>query len=184
IVSGFRVEFGELRIVEDTEIVKLLFNRRRDAGQLLEIVRNATRPGQLLETKVTGCRGRRYGLGNDRLLGRADINAHLTLGTRNSVDCSLRHEIAVERHRATCIVIAWHDKSDTGRIAISVHDGGNWNIEPLRFLDGDVFLVRVNYEQKIGYATHVLDATERTIKLVPLALHGETLFLGVARSLT
>src|SRR6185437_3524972 len=125
IVSGFRVELGELRIVEDTEIVQLLFNRWRDAGQLLEIIRTATRPGQLLEAKITGCRCRRYRLGNDRLLGRADINAHLTLSTGNSVDCSLRHEIAVERHRATCIVIAWHHVSDAGRIAIGVDDGGD-----------------------------------------------------------
>src|SRR5215813_14526204 len=184
IVGGLRVEFGDLRIVENAQIVELLFDRRRNAGQFLEIVSNAAWPGQLLEAEVAGCWRCWHGLGNDRPLGRTNVHAHFTLRAGNSVNGGLGNKIAVQRHRATGVVIARHDKSDASRIAIGVNDGGDRNIKPLRLFDGDVFLVGVDNEQEVGYATHDLDATERTIELVPLALHGETLFLGVARRFT
>src|SRR5215475_6575978 len=40
IVGCLRVEFCDLRKVENAEIVELLFNRWRNAGQFLEIVGN------------------------------------------------------------------------------------------------------------------------------------------------
>ena len=61
--------------------------------------------------------------------------------------------------------------------------GGDRNVEPPRLLDGDVFLVGVDHEQQVGHAAHVLDAAERAVELVALALHGEALFLGVAAGL-
>ena len=51
-MGGLLVELGDLRIVEDAEIVELLLDRRRNAGQLLEIVGDAARPGQLLEAEI------------------------------------------------------------------------------------------------------------------------------------
>src|SRR5215813_10308650 len=60
IVGCLRVEFGDLRIVENAEIVELLFNRWRNAGQFLEIVGNAARPRQLLEAEMASCRRCRH----------------------------------------------------------------------------------------------------------------------------
>src|SRR2546421_12810073 len=37
IVGGFRSEFGNLPIMEDAEIVEFFLDRRRNAGQFLEI---------------------------------------------------------------------------------------------------------------------------------------------------
>src|SRR5436190_23562934 len=49
LVRGVVVEFGELPVVEDAEIVELLLDRTRHAGELLEIVGGATRTCQTLE---------------------------------------------------------------------------------------------------------------------------------------
>ena len=119
--------------------------------------------------------------GDHRLFCRADIDTHLALRARDSIDRSFRNEVAIERYRAARIVIPRNDISDAGRIAVGVDDGGHWNIEALSLLDRNVFLVGVDHEQKIGDAAHVLDAAERAIELVALALHRQALFLGVAR---
>src|SRR3954470_6504188 len=50
LVRGVVIEFGELPVVEDAEIVELLLDRPRHAGELLEIVGRATRTCQALET--------------------------------------------------------------------------------------------------------------------------------------
>src|SRR5512143_1539511 len=96
VVSSLLVELGDLRVVENAEIVELLLDCRRNAGQFLEIVGDAAGARQLLEAEIGG--GRRHGdlLRDDRLFGGADVNAHLTLRARNSVDCRFRNEIAVE----------------------------------------------------------------------------------------
>src|SRR5665213_1961577 len=60
VVRGLLVELGNLRVVEDAEIVELLFDRRRYAGQLLEVVGNAARTGQLLEAEIAGGRNHRH----------------------------------------------------------------------------------------------------------------------------
>src|SRR4029078_9263811 len=52
IVSGVGTEFGDLRIVEDADVVQLLLNRRRHTGELLQIVRDAARTGQRLEAET------------------------------------------------------------------------------------------------------------------------------------
>src|SRR4029078_11810701 len=93
-----------------------------------------------------------------------------------------RNEMAKEQSPGARVVIPRNDISDACRVAIGIDDGGHWNIEALSLLDRNVFLVGVDHEQKCGNAAHVLDATERSIELVALALHRQALFLGVARS--
>ena len=51
-MSRFSAELGDLRVVEDAEVVELLLDRRRHAGKLLEIVGNAARTGQRLGIPV------------------------------------------------------------------------------------------------------------------------------------
>src|SRR5260221_1268740 len=46
----------DLPVVEDTEVIELLLDRRRDMVQLLEIVGDAARSGQHLVTGTFGCR--------------------------------------------------------------------------------------------------------------------------------
>src|SRR3954449_3574065 len=80
LVRGVVVEFGELPVVEDAEIVELLLDRPRHAGELLEVVGSATRTGQTLE--ADGLRSRRDFL-THRLGRSADIDAVVTLGARD-----------------------------------------------------------------------------------------------------
>ena len=91
--------------MEDAEIVELLLDRRRNAGQLLEIVGNAARTRRAARSRV-GERRRVGSVSDDRLLGGADVDARLALRARNAVDRRLRDEIAVERDRAAGVVIA------------------------------------------------------------------------------
>ena len=90
----------------------------------------------------------------------------------------LGDQIAIERHRAAGVVIAGNGVGDAVRIGVGIEDGRDRNIEPARFLDGDGFLVGVDHEQQVGHAAHVLDAAERALQLVALALHGQAFFLG------
>src|SRR5262245_44199964 len=183
IMGGLSVELGNLRIMKYAEVVKLLFNRRRNTWQLFEVVSNPARPGQLLEPKIADGRGSRDLLYDDGLFCSADINAHFALGPRNSVDRRLRNEIAVERDSSARIVVAGHNVSNAGRIAIGIDDRRDRNIEPLRLLDCDVFLIGIDHEQEIRHTAHVLDPAERAIELVALSLHGKTLFLRITRRL-
>ncbi len=94
----------------------------------------------------------------------------LALRARDAVDRGLGDQIAVERDRAAGVVIARHHEGDAVGIAVGVDDGGDRNVEPPRLLDRDVFLVGVDHEQQVGQAAHVLDAAERAVELVALAL--------------
>src|ERR1700688_4047662 len=49
LVRGVVIELGELPVVEDAEIVELLLDRTRYAGELLEVVGSAARASQTLE---------------------------------------------------------------------------------------------------------------------------------------
>src|SRR5450432_2087944 len=51
LVGGVVIEFGELPVMEDAEIVQLLLDRPRHAGELLEVVGGAARPRQTLEAR-------------------------------------------------------------------------------------------------------------------------------------
>src|ERR1700712_3573715 len=80
---GVVIEFGQLPVVEDAEIVELLLDRTRHAGELLEIVGGAARAGQTLESGRLRC-GRNFLL--DRLGEGAGIDPGFALGARNAVD--------------------------------------------------------------------------------------------------
>src|ERR1700676_774354 len=51
LVCGVVIEFSQLPIVEDAEIVELLLDRAGHAGELLEVVGAAARPGKTLEAR-------------------------------------------------------------------------------------------------------------------------------------
>src|SRR4051794_41652143 len=48
-VRGIVIEFGELPVMEDAEIVELLLDRAGHAGELLEVVGSTSRAGEALE---------------------------------------------------------------------------------------------------------------------------------------
>ncbi len=97
--------------------------------------------------------------------------------------CCARDQIAIERQRAGGVVIAGDRIGDALRVAVGVDDGRDRNAETLGFLDRDIFFVGVDDEQEIRNAAHVLDATERAVELVALALHRQALFFGIAAGL-
>src|SRR6202790_4360160 len=71
LVRGVVIEFGELPVVEDAEVVELLLDRAGHAGELFEIVGSPPRPGQTLEAR----RLRRYlNFFADRMSGSADVD--------------------------------------------------------------------------------------------------------------
>jgi len=87
------------------------------------------------------------------------------LRARDAVDRGLGHEIAIERDRAAGVVIARDREYDAVGIGVGVDDRRDRNIEALRLLDRDVFLVGVNHEDEVGYAAHVANAAERALEL-------------------
>ena len=120
VVGGVGAELGDLRIVEDAEVVELLLDRGRHAGELLEIVGDAARTGQRLEAETLFLRLRQ--ILDDRLLGGAQIDAHAALRARNAVDRGARDQIAIERDGAAGVVIAGNHEGDAVGIAVGVDD--------------------------------------------------------------
>src|SRR5215470_2638321 len=179
-VGRVATEPRDLPVVEDTEIVELLLDRGRDVVELLEVVGH---PAGARQHLVAGAfRGRRQ-LFRDRLGRGAGVDAHFSLRARDAVDCGFGHQVAVQRDGAAGVVIAGHHEGDAIGIAIGVDDGGHRQTEAPRLLDRDVLLVGIDHEQEVGQAAHVLDAAERAIELVALALQREPLLLGVALGL-
>src|ERR1700751_6460397 len=70
------IELGELPVVEDAEVVELLLDRARHAGELLEVVGGAARTGEALEAG----RRSRCELFLRWLDGGADVDPGLALG--------------------------------------------------------------------------------------------------------
>src|ERR1700733_2919988 len=97
------IEFGQLPVMEDTEIVELLLDRAGHAGELLEIVRRTARTRQALEAGRLRRRG--GSLLDDRTGRSADVNAGIALRPRNAVDRSARHQIAIQRDRTAGVVV-------------------------------------------------------------------------------
>src|ERR1700677_354820 len=176
LVRGVVIEFGELPVMEDAEVVELLLDRAGHAGELLEIVGRAPRPGETLEARGLRCCRNFLADGMSRC---ADVDAGIALRTRDAVDDGPGDQIAIQRDGAAGVVIARHDIGDALGIRIGVDDRGDRNVEPLGFLNRDVFLVGVDHENQVGQTAHVLDAAERPIELVALALQGQPLFLGI-----
>src|SRR5690606_8179054 len=92
------IKIGNLPVMENASIVQPLLELRRNAADQLEVVGLATRRLDALE----GCRQ----LFGRRRLGLAEVHAGRSLGTLDAVDGRARGQIAVERHRATRIVVA------------------------------------------------------------------------------
>src|SRR5579871_786812 len=169
LVRGVVAELGELPVMENAEVVELLLDGAGHSGELLEIVGRTTRTRQALETRSL-LRERQFlarGMG-----GGSDVDPHLALGAGNAVDRRTRDEVAIKRNGAASIVVTGHDVGDALWIGVGVDDRGNRNVEPLRFGDRNVFLVGVDHKDHVRQAAHVLDATERTVELVALALQG------------
>ena len=80
-----------------------------------------------------------------------------------------RYQIAIERDRAGRVVIARDRVGDAVGIGVRVQDRDHRNAELAGFLDGELFLVRVDHEQHVRQAAHFLDAAQRTLELVALA---------------
>src|SRR5690349_5290986 len=100
--------------MEDAEIVELLLDGTRDARKLLEVVGGAARTREALEAGRLLRRRRNFLLGR---MGRcADIDAGVTLRTRDSVDRGARDEVTVERDGAAGVVVARHHIGDTLRV--------------------------------------------------------------------
>src|SRR5690349_2168747 len=115
LVRGVVIEFGELPVVEDAEVVELLLDRTRHAGELLEVVGGAARTCQTLEALLM----RRSGdFLAGRVGGRTDIDAGIALRAGNAVDCRAGDQIAIQRNGAAGIVIARHDIGDALGIGI------------------------------------------------------------------
>src|SRR6187200_2143656 len=72
LVGGGGLEVCDLPIMEDAEIVELLFDRRRDPDKLLQVVGDAARAGQRLELALVLRK-----LFHDRLRRRAGIDSAL-----------------------------------------------------------------------------------------------------------
>src|ERR1700682_3048185 len=102
LVGGVVIEFGELPIMEDAEVVELLLDCTGHAGELLEIIGSTTWAGQALE--ADGLRRSRNFLA-DGMRGRPDIHTRIALRARNAVDHGARDQIAIQRDGAAGVVI-------------------------------------------------------------------------------
>src|SRR6202158_5828128 len=98
LVGGVVIEFGQLPVVEDAEIVELLLDRAGHAGELLEIVCRTPRPRKTLGDRSLR---RHRNLLTDGMRGRADIDSGVALRTRDAIDDSAGDQIAVQRDGAT-----------------------------------------------------------------------------------
>jgi hypothetical protein len=65
-------------------------------------------------------------------------------------------------------------------VSIPISPCGHRDVQTPGLLDGDVLFVGIDHEQEVGQPAHVLDAAERPVELVALALQREALLLGVA----
>src|SRR5665647_2547943 len=131
LVGGVVIEFGELPVVEDAEVVELLLDRAGHAGELLEIVGRTARTGETLEARRLRCRGNFLA---DRLHRSTDIHARIALRTRDAVDHGAGEQVAIQRDGAASVVIAGNHIGDALGIGIGVDDRGDRNVEPLRLL--------------------------------------------------
>src|SRR6476469_5894943 len=78
LVRGVVIEFGELPVVEDAEVVELLLDRTRHAGELLEVVGGAARACQTLEAgRLRSC----WNFLARRLRRGADVDPGIALRT-------------------------------------------------------------------------------------------------------
>ena len=132
------------------------------------------------------CRGRggllrlallRQGLGC-RLLGFSGVGAAGGDLGLDAVEHRVGDERAVEVDRPDGIIVARNRVVDPDRIGVRINDGDHRNVQFPGFRDGQVLLVRVEHEDHVRQAAHVLDAAKRPFELVQFPLQAERLALG------
>ena len=72
---------------------------------------------------------------------------------------------ANSRIDAQRIVVAGNGEVDFFRVAVGVDDADDRNLQLARFVDRDLFLARVDDEQRVGQPAHVADAFEVLLQL-------------------
>src|SRR6266568_6651452 len=99
---------------------------------------------------------------------------------RAPLDAGLRHLAGEEPDRADRVVVARDDEVDPLGIAVRVDHRDDRDAEPVRLVDGDVLLLRVDHEDRGGQPGHLLDAAEVLLELLALALERGDLLLREA----
>src|SRR5262249_30834107 len=145
---------------------------RNNAGPLVRAGDRRTRLASELH------RRRSYGLFTRRRTGRARAPPAIVAALRRALVGLCRFADAAARDhrfgdlrreqpdRAQRIVVAGNHEVDFVGIAIGVDDPDDRNLELARFVDGDLFLARVDDEDRVGQPRHVADPFE---VLLPLA---------------
>src|SRR3954447_1216670 len=180
-----RLHGRELPIMVDAGVVELLLELRPDPVELGQVVGRAARRGEQLEVLGLLIRGRARHLGQlleDRRLRSPDVDAAAALTARDAVDRGTGHEVAVERDRAPGVVVRRHREIDAIGIAIGVDDRSDRDVQAPGLLDRQLLLIRVDHEEEVRGAAHVLDAAERLFELLLLAGEHQALLLGQARA--
>src|SRR5437016_11365348 len=93
LVRGVVIEFGQLPVMEDAEVVELLLDRAGHSGELLEIVCGAARPRKTLEA---GGRRRHRSFLAGRLYGGTDVDSGFALRARNAINGRAGDQIAIQ----------------------------------------------------------------------------------------
>ena len=154
--------------MEHADAIQLLFQTRIDPRDQLEVIGFAAWCLDAFE------------LGGGRDLGEflelwsfssANVDACGTLAAANTVDCGPRDQITIQGDCTARVVVARDRIIDAVGITIGVDDGNDRNPKLLGFGHRNRFLVRVDHEQHVGCAAHVLDPAQRLVQL--LSLTGE-----------
>src|SRR5262249_5113383 len=95
-IGGGRAQSGTFPEVENAEVIELLLDCRRDAMQLLEVIRNAAGARQTLEPEPTISLLRRNVL-DYRRFSRADVDPHFALRARDPIDRGFGDQVAIQR---------------------------------------------------------------------------------------
>src|ERR1700730_2412721 len=132
--------------VVDAYVVETLLELDIDARQPLQVVWLAARSVDALER---GPFGQTRQIFRRRLFRPAEVDALLELAALDAVDGGAGDEVAVERDRATGIVVTGHDEIDAVGITIGVDHGDDRNAKLLGLGNGNLLLVGVDHEQEV-----------------------------------
>src|SRR6185437_7418577 len=114
----------------------------------------------------------------DELLAR--LRHHLGHDLAAALEDRVRHAAGVEPDGARRIVVAGDHVVDAVERVVGVDDAHDRDAERARLGDRDLVEAHVDHEQRIGNAAHVLDATQRALELLALAVEMQLLLLRQA----
>ncbi len=100
------------------------------------------------------------------------------LGDPAPLDDGLGHDPAHERARADGVVVARDHVGDHVGVAVGVHHGHDRHHQLVGLGDGDVLLLGVDHEDRVGEPVEVADATEVAPQLLELATVTQAFLLG------